>query len=463
MLDIESGKRSRRCTGLSRRGFVKAGAVGTLGLALGNSSKTRAHAAPTEGKAKSVIQLWMWGGPTHLDTFDPKPEAGEAYCGELKNPIATKAPGMRISQLLPLMAQQADKFSILRGFTSLTSGHYMGTYNVQAGRTASTQFGYAKRRASNDLPYPSIGSVVALKRGYEAGYKGALPPFIIMPSGAWWIGAPGFLGNRYAPFATAGDPNQKGFMAQGMKLAGGVTPERSEGRRSLLKDVDSLARQMDKETLFQAMDSYQEKAYNLVVGEAKKAFDLSQEKDDLRDRYGRNRFGQSCLVARRLVEQGVPFVTINDGGWDNHVDCIGAMKRKLPYVDSGFSTLLEDLYQRGLLDSTIIYWTGEFGRTPKLQMQAQWRAGRHHWGAVTPCVVAGGGFKGGAVVGASNEKGESIKDRWVYPWDLTASIYKLLGIDYMGKLPHPQDCGVAYINPLATGQVPSGGLLTEIM
>jgi hypothetical protein len=252
-------------------------------------------------------------------------------------------------------------------------------------------------------------------------------------------------------------------MAQGMRLANGITPQRSESRHALLKDVDSLAKQMEKEKLFQAMDSYQEKAYGLVLGEAKKAFDLSQEKDPLRDRYGRNSFGQSCLLARRLVERGVPYVLINDPGWDTHYDNMGAMKQKLPILDAGFATLLEDLAQRGLLDSTIIFWSGEFGRTPKLDWDPQWKGGRHHWPDPTPCVVAGGGFKGGAVVGSSDAKGETIKDRPVYPWDLAASIYQLLGIDYMGKLPHPQDCGAAYISPLAAGEVKSGGLLKEIM
>ena len=453
MLEIKARNLGSRCAGMSRRDFVRAGAMGTLGLNLADWFKLKAHGATTEGKAKSVIQIWLHGGPTHLDTFDPKPEAGEDYCGELKNPIETKAPGMRICELLPLMAKQGDKFSILRGFSSQHGGHEAGTYIVQTGTPYSSQA----------IGYPSIGAVVALKKGYEGGYQGVLPPFITLTGNVWWVGEAGFLGDGYKAYAAGGDPNQKGFMAQGMKLANGITQQRSQGRRSLLKDLDSLARQMEKQEVFEAMDSYQEKAYGLLMGDAKKAFDLSQEKDELRDRYGRNHFGQSCLLARRLVEYGVPFITVNHGGWDNHNDCIGAMKHKLPVLDAGFATLLEDLDQRGLLDSTIVCCTGEFGRTPKLQFDAQWKGGRHHWPNPTPCVLAGGGFRGGAVVGASDAKGETIKDRWVYPWDLTASIYKLLGIDYMGKLPHPQGCGVAYLNPLATGEVPSGGLLTEIM
>ena len=461
MLQINARNLGPGGGGLSRRDFVQVGALGMLGLTLPDWFKLQAHGAATAGKAKSVIQLWMWGGPSHLDTFDPKAEAGEAYCGCLKNPIATKAPGIRISQLLPLMAKQGDKFSILRSLDSLTGDHYAATYILQAGFPTAQQFGSPE--SSNKLGYPSIGSVVSLKKGYGAGYQGALPPYIILPRSDWWIGASGFLGPRYEPFATGGDPNQPGFMAQGMKLANGITPQRSEGRRALLRDVDSLARKIDKDKLFQAMDSYQEKAYGLVLGDAKKAFDLSLESEKLRERYGRNSFGQSCLLARRLVERGVPFVTIVNDGWDTHYDNMGAMKQKLPILDPGFATLLEDLSERGLLDSTIVYWTGEFGRTPKLDWDAQWKGGRHHWPTPTPCVVAGGGFRGGAVVGASDAKGETIKDRPVYAWDLTASIYKLLGIDYMGKLPHPQDCGAAYISPLATGEVKSGGLLTEIM
>lgn len=453
MLNIEARSLGSRRAGMSRRDFVRVGALGTAGLTLADWFKLKAHGATIEGKAKSVIQIWLHGGPPHLDTFDPKPEAGEEYCGDLKNPIETNAPGMRISELLPLMAKQGDKFSILRGFSSLHPDHEAGTYIVQTGTPHSSQ----------TIGYPSIGAVVALKKGYEGGYTGALPPFITLTGNVWWVGEAGFLGDKYKAYAAGGDPNAAGYMAQGMKLAGGMTQERSEGRRSLLKDLDSLAKQMETEEISQAMDSYQEKAYGLLVGDAKKAFDLSEEKDELRDRYGRNHFGQSCLLARRLVEQGVPFVTINHGGWDTHFDNMAAVKNLLPVLDSGFATLLEDLGQKGLLDSTIVYCTGEFGRTPKLDWSAQWRGGRHHWPNVTPCVVAGGGFRGGAVVGASDDKGETVKDRWVYPWDLTASIYKLMGIDYTAKLPHPQDCGVAYLNPLATGEVPSGGLLTEIM
>ncbi|MFH1923270.1 MAG: DUF1501 domain-containing protein [Planctomycetota bacterium] len=229
-----------------------------------------------------------------------------------------------------------------------------------------------------------------------------------------------------------------------------------------LEAVDSLAKDMENNKSFEAMDSFQERSYGLLLGDAKKAFDMSEETDELREKYGRNHFGQSCLLARRLVERGVPFVTVNSGGWDTHRDNFGAMKRLLPPLDQGFAALLEDLAQRGLLDSTIVTWFGEFGRTPKVDPNPPWDGGPHHWGPVDPAVVAGGGFKGGVVVGSSDDKGEQPKDRPVYPWDLNASMYTLLGIDPTGKLPHPHGC-VAYVTPTASGNIQSGGMLTEIM
>jgi len=230
----------------------------------------------------------------------------------------------------------------------------------------------------------------------------------------------------------------------------------------LVEIVDGPAGRKESDGQLAAMDSFRERAYNLLLGDGKKAFDLSQERDTLRDKYGRNPFGQSCLAARRLVENGVPFVTVNMGGWVTHTDNFGAMKRLLPILDAGFATLLEDLAQRGLWESTIVVWYGEFGRTPKVYLEPPWFGGRHHYGNVFSAVVAGGGFKGGAVVGSSDWRGERVKDRPVYPWDLSASMYQLLGIDPLGKLPHPRGC-VAYVTPLATGEVPTGGLLKEIM
>jgi hypothetical protein len=451
MFDIPGGRVSGRGEGWSRRSFIRAGAVGTLGLTLADWLALQARGAVQPAKAKSVIQIFLWGGPPHLDMFDPKPEAGEDYCGPLKKPIQTNVPGIRIGELLPMTAQQADKYAILRGMTHKNDGHETAAYMMLAGTPVS----------SSELVYPSIGSVVAYKRT-EAGYSGPLPPFISVTSAYGRFSESGFLGNAYKTFATGGDPAAKEFRVEGLVAPGGVTDQRQSRRRELLASVDTLSKDLEQQAEIQALGSHQQRAYELIMGDAKKAFNLSQEPDAVRDRYGRKRHGQSLLLARRLVENGVPFVAITWDGWDTHTDNFGAMKRLLPELDQCFSALLEELAQRGLLESTIVTLFGEFGRTPKISWEPPWNGGRHHWGSCFSAVVAGGGFKGGQVVGASDFRGEQVKDRPVYPWDLSASMYQLLGIDPMGRLPHPQGC-VAYVTPLASGDVPSGGILKEIM
>jgi hypothetical protein len=443
MLDITNG--------LSRRDFVRVGAAGIAGLTFDRWLGLKAQGAVQEGTAKSVIQLWMGGGPPHLDTWDPKPDAGDEYTGPLKKPIETNVKGIRIAETMPLMAKQMDKYAILRGMTHGHDGHETATYMMMTGTLPSAE-----------LPYPSIGSVVAMKKGYEAGYKGPLPPFIMIPHSLGRFTEAGFLGTNYKPFSTGGDPNAKEFRVGGLFPARGMTPERMEERRSLVEAVDELARRAEKDEELRKMDSYKEKAYGLILGDAKKAFDLSQEKDELRDKYGRHRFGQSCLLARRLVENGVPFVTVNWGGWDTHSKHFESMQKMLPQLDQGFATLLEDMAQRGLMETTIVTWFGEFGRTPKVANEPPWQGGRHHYGKAFSAVVAGGGFKGGQIVGSTDFRGETVRERPVYPWDLSASIYKLLGINPQGRLPHPQGC-VAYVAPQGGAGYQSGGMLTEIM
>jgi len=420
-----------------------------LGLTVADLFRLKAYGQVKDGKAKSVILLWMGGGPPHTDTFDPKPGAGPDYAGPYNKAIGTNVPGIQLGQKLPKLAKMADKFSILRGITHPHRGHEMGTYVMQTGTLPS-----------GELSYPSIGAVVALKKGYEAGYAGALPPNIAVTSAVGRFNASGFLGSELRPFATGGDPNAKTFRV------GGLVPTRGEAllqkRRELLKAVDGFAREMDRSGTVKEMDSHQEKAYGLIMGDAKKAFDMSQENDELRDKYGRTRQGQSCLLARRLVENGVLYVTVNWGGWDTHKQHFEKMDKMLPQLDQAFSALLEDLDQRGLLETTIVLWTGEFGRTPKVAKDAPWLGGRHHFSDAFSVVVAGGGFKGGKVVGKTDSKGEKVIERPIYPWDLSASMYKLLGIDPTGDLPHPRGCK-AYVTPVAGGDTPSGGMLTEIM
>jgi hypothetical protein len=311
---------------------------------------------------------------------------------------------------------------------------------------------------SAELVYPAMGAIVALKKEYA----GSLPPYITLTNPLGRFSEAGFLGNNYKTFAPGGDPNNANFRVQGLVPPRGMTEQRIAERRSLLHEVDALARAADKQDAFRGMDEFQQKAYSLILGDARQAFDLSKESEATRTRYGRNQYGQSCLLARRLVEAGVPFVTVNDGGWDTHKDNFDAMRRKLPIQDAAVAALLSDLSERGLLASTIVTWYGEFGRTPRIANEAPWFGGRHHWAAAFSAMVAGGGFKGGAVVGSTDARGENVRDRPVYPWDFAASVYKLLGIDPNGKLPHPQGC-VAYVSPGTAGGAPSGGQLTEIM
>jgi len=449
MLDIHGRNATHSSRNVSRRDFLRVGALGAAGLTLADWLKMEAHGAVKEAKAKSVIQLWMGGGPPQTDTFDPKPNAGAEYCGPLKKTIETNVPGIVVNAAIPKLAKQADKYAIIRSMTHGHNGHETATYIMQTGTMPG------------DLVYPSIGAVIAYKKN-EAGYKGSLPPYMSITSPLGRFSECGFLGTEYKVFATGGDPNRDNIRVQGIVPPSGVTDERLKNRQSLLESVDSLARDMDKNKRFDAMDSFQQRAYGLILGDAKEAFNMSEEKDELREKYGRNRFGQSCLLARRLVERGVPFVTVNSGGWDSHRDNFGRMEKLLPPMDQGFTALLEDLAQRGLLDTTIVTWFGEFGRTPKIAVGAPWDNGRHHFGPCFSAVVAGGGFKGGVVVGESTSNGEKVKTRPVYPWDLSGSMYTLLGIDPLGKLPHPHGC-VSYVTPVAGGALQSGGLLTEIM
>ena len=435
---------------LSRREALQRCLFGTAGLLLADGWGLHALAANRPTKAKSVIQIWMWGGPCHLDTFDPKPAAGYDYCGPLDKPIATNVEGIMIGELLPSLAKQADQYSIIRSMTHGNNGHETASYMVQTGRAAG----------GRDV-YPSVGAVTSLFKGYDAGYSGLIPPYIVLTEPQGRFSEAGFLGSRFKPFATGGDPAAPRFMVEGV-VAQGISDERQKSRRELLHQLNTLGRAMPGDASLKALYQSEDQAYEMILGDAGKLFDLSQEKDELRDRYGRNTFGQSCLMARRLVEKGVPYVTINYKGWDTHKQHFQIMRRKLPEMDKGLATLLLDLKERGLLDSTIVWWSGEFGRTPKIQWEAPWNGGRGHHGKVFSAVVAGGGFKGGHVIGASDAKGDVVKDRPVYPVDLIGSIYELLGIDPSAKLPHPLGEDV-HVLPTVAEAGKTGGRLKEIM
>lgn len=437
-------------TPLTRREALRRCLFGAGGLLLLNGWDTPVFAASPTARAKSVIQIWLWGGPCHLDTFDPKPEAGRDYCGSLDSPIETNISGIRIGQLLPTLAKQADKYSLIRSMTHGNFAHETASYLVQTGRSSS----------GRDV-FPGTGAVVSLFKGHSAGYHDLIPPYVVLTEPQGRFSEAGFLGGKYKPFATGGDPAKAKFEVEGISSPG-MSEQRQKSRRDLLHQLNTLGKVTPGDATLKTLYQSEEQAYELILGDAGKLFDLSLEREELRDRYGRNTFGQSCLMARRLVEKGVPYITINYKGWDTHKQHFQTMNRKLPELDKGLATLLQDLSDRGLLGSTIVWVSGEFGRTPKVQTEAPWNGGRNHWGKVFSALVAGGGFKGGHVIGSSDARGEELKERPVYPVDLIASMYELLGIAPDAKLPHPQGLDVRVLPGEADG-IKRGGLLKEIM
>ncbi len=410
---------------------------------------SRKRPAAKGARARSVIQIWMWGGPSHLDTFDPKPDAGRDYCGPLEKAVETNVEGVRINAALPLLARQADKYAIIRSMTHGVNAHETASYLMQTGRRPGR------------LVFPCAGAVVSVFKGYDQGYEGLAPPYIVLTQPQGRFSEAGFLGQRHKPFCTGGDPAREPFVVEGI-IARGVSDERQRARRKLLHNLDSLGKAVPDSPAFEKFDETEKNAYDLMFGEAREMFDLSRESDATRDLYGRNTFGQSCLMARRLVETGVPYVTINYKGWDTHKQHFQTMSRKLPEMDAGMAALLHDLADRGLLESTIVWWGGEFGRTPNVQWQPPWNGGRGHYGKCFSVVVAGGGFQGGRVVGASDEKGRAVAERPVYPPDLIGSIYTLMGIDPDGSLPNPRALDVRVLPGPDDGE-PTGGRLEEIM
>ncbi len=408
-------------TSITRRDALKLGLAGVAGVSAAGPLGLRGAEPPLKARAKSVIQIWMWGGPCHIDTFDPKPAAGHDYCGPLKNPIATNVDGIRIGELLPELARHADKFSIIRSMTHGINGHETASYRVQTGHEPGR------------LVYPCLGALVSKMRGYDHGYEGLVPPYIVLTRPQGRFSEEGFLGTDYKPFATGGDPNRNPFAVEGI-VTPGISDAHQHQRRKLVRQLDSLGHKLPDDPVFKRFDDATDQAYAVMFGDTRRLFDLSTEKDAVREAYGRNTFGQSCLMARRLVEQGVPYVTINYQGWDTHKRHFSIMQNKLPEMDRGMATLLQDLKDRGLLDTTVVWWSGEFGRGPKVQWEAPWNGGRSHFGACFCALLAGGGFRGGQVVGASDEKGMEVVSRPVLPENLLGSICDRMGIDPLAPL-----------------------------
>jgi hypothetical protein len=424
MLRIDAGQTARYCDGLSRRSFLQLGIAGMASVGLGEILRARAN-SPSR-KDTSVILLWLDGGPSHMDLYDLKPEAPAEYRGFWK-PIRTNVPGFDIGELFPKQARVAHTFSVVRSLHHDTGDHFAGGHRMLTGRDGRVS------GAKTDGEYPSIGSIVAKMRGPN---QPGMPPYVAIPYGMSIGLRPGYfganyLGMPYNPFETEGDPGQPNFQVNNLHLAGGLTVDKLEDRRKLLRNFDEVRRVVDSTGAADAMDRFQRDAYELVTGAAaRRAFDLNAEDPRLRDRYGRNGWGQSTLLARRLVEAGTTFATVHLGGWDHHWDLKEGMERYLPMVDALVASLFQDLEERGLLERTLVVLCGEFSRTPRMNDGlGKGKPGRDHWGNSMFCLLGGGGVKGGQIVGSTDRLGQAPKDRAVWPADIHATIYHVLGID----------------------------------
>jgi uncharacterized protein (DUF1501 family) len=410
------GERYSYCTGISRRSFLKAGVLGLTGLTLGDVLRVRAEQAQSGQSAKdtSVILIWMGGGPSHIDTWDLKPEAPAEYRGEFRA-IPTAVPGIRISEHLPLSAKQMDKFAIVRSVTHPDAGHESASHYLLTGY-----------KPTNDIPaqeMPSYGSIAAKERGPR---REGLPAYITVPRPPRSAAA-AYLGVGCNPFSVGTDPNDKNFSVRNLTLPNGISMGRLENRRKLLQSVDTIRRDFDQSGLMEGLDAFTRKAFEMVTSPAaREAFDINQEDGRTRDWYGRSTVGQSMLLARRLIEAGVTFVTVNAGGWDTHTNNFESLKKtKLPQFDTAWSALMQDMETRGLLKNTLVLVWGEFGRTPRINKDA----GRDHWPGALSVVLGGGGLKMGQVIGASDAKAEYPKERPLSPEDVLSTMYSVLGID----------------------------------
>ena len=385
--------------------------------------------------AKSVVEIWLWGGPSQLGMFDPKPNAPRDYNGGLKA-IPTSVPGMEIHEWWPELAKCAELYSVIRSMTHTQFGHESATYLMQTGRLPG-----------GGEVCPAIGTVIAQAK--RKSYTGDLPPSVILTRAKGRFSEVGFLGPNAAPLVTGGQPNATRFTVDGIVPPNGVTPKMAQERFDLLAELDAWkpAPRGANAAQAAAFDAAGREARRIAEGDAAKVFDLSQETKELRDRYGRNEIGQSLLAARRLVEYGVPYITVNLPGWDSHKRHFETMKRKTATTDIAVATFLSDLKAKGLLDSTIVWMSGEFGRTPKVGWEAPWNGGRNHYARCFSALVAGGGFKGGCVVGASDETASNPISRPVAPQDFLGSIYELCGIDPEGPLPNEKGKKMTILPP----------------
>ncbi len=405
----------KTCDGVTRRQMLQIGTMGFLGMTLPEFfalETAQAQTAPKKKKSKedfSVIVLWMAGGPSHVDTFDPKPKADVSIRGPF-GAVETNVPGIFLGEHLPKLARQMDKMAILRSVSHGDGAHERAEHLLQTGYPPLPT-----------VEFPSYGSVIANERGMQNN----LPPYVSLLGMANGQGA-GFLGGSLNPFY-AGNPADGNYKVQDLQLPEGVSMTRLERRRKLVQAIDSLKNA--KSDSVKSMDTFTNRAYGLISSkESQKAFEIQKEKEVLRDEYVRNGFGQSCLLARRLVETGARFVTVTLGGWDTHENNFGSLQNGLlPMVDRGMATLIRDLTERGMLESTLVVWMGEFGRTPTINKNPN--PGRDHWPNAMSVVMAGAGIKGGQVIGSTDERGTGPAERPLKISDLAASLYHAVGLD----------------------------------
>lgn len=399
----------------SRREFLYVGMVGSLGLTLGNLLKLEAMASPSKGgpagaRAQSVINIYLPGGMAAQETLDPKMIAPIEYRGPFAT-VKTKIPGVHFSETLPKTAEVADRITVVRSMTHGEADHDRGTHNM-----------YTGYRPSPAIHYPSFGSVVS----HELGSRNDLPPYICIPNLPTSFAGTGYLGSAYGPFSLGSDPANANFRVRDLNLPNGVDEKRFAERKDLRSVVDEHFSTLEKSDALDGMDSFYQRAYAMLSSEkARAAFSVKDEPEKLRQKYGMNTAGQRMLLARRLVEAGVRFVSLTYGGWDHHDNIKNAMNNQMPNFDRAFSALVRDLDERGMLDTTLVMVTTEFGRTPKINGTA----GRDHYPKVFSIVLAGGGIKRGAVHGTSDATGSEPETDPLSVPDLAATVYHQLGID----------------------------------
>ena len=406
MLDFSFGETRRNCEGSSRRDFMRVGGLGLTGMTLAGALRNQSMAGTAARSEKSVIWLWLSGGPTHVETFDPKMTAPAEY-RSMTGEVKTNIPGVTLGGHFEKMAQVADKMAFVRSFAHTNSGHSGGTHYIMTG--------YDNRLADNGAvsSRPGIGSIVSRMRGTNHPTTG-IPTYIRL--GGIFADGPAFLGTAYGPFDPAGEARRN------MTLS--VDKIRLDKRRAMLKGIDNMRRDIDRKKLINGLDSFEEQAFDLILSRSQEAFDLKYEDPRVVDRYGKG-LGEKLLQARRLCEAGCGFVTLNYGGWDMHGNLETSMSTRGPEVDRAVAALVEDLSQRGQLDDILLVISGEFGRTPKINGNA----GRDHWAPLSTLALAGGGLRMGQVVGESAEKVDVPKSRPVTPQDLMATVLSVMNID----------------------------------